>query len=238
MRILVFQHLANEGPGRFLDHVAAEGATIETVRFWQNDTIPALEPYDVLWVMGGDMDVWDVDIHPWLIEEKRAIRHWVLTLGRPFLGICLGHQLLADALNGTCGPLGLPEIGIYEIELSPDGLRDPLFAGVDKRFLSLQWHSVRVAQPPEGAIVLAATPDCRVQAMRYGKHAFGLQFHIEARASAVEEWGCVPDYRRALDKAAGTGGYDRLAAEFSANDIAFADTAATICRNFLAIAQG
>jgi len=79
MRVLVFQHLASEGPGRFEAMLAADGASVTTVRFWENDPIPPLEGFDLLWVMGGDMDVWDVDIHPcfwtddiaWLIRQKQ-----------------------------------------------------------------------------------------------------------------------------------------------------------------------
>ena len=238
MRALVFQHLASEGPGRFDAMLAADGVAVETVRFWERDPIPDLEPYDQLWVMGGDMDVWDVDIHPWLVEEKRAIRRWVRELDRPFLGICLGHQLLADALGGTCGPQRPAEIGIYDIELTPEGQKDPLFSGLPRRFRALQWHGVRVAQAPEGASVLAASHACRNQAMRVAPRAFGLQFHIEARPGAVEEWGCVPDYRAILEGAAGAGGFARLEADFAAGNDAFEATAARIYRNFMTIATG
>ena len=70
----------------------------------------------MLWVMGGPMDVWDVVEHPWLVPEKAAIRKWVRDLERPYLGLCLGHQLLADALGGTCGPQRPPEIGVLDVE--------------------------------------------------------------------------------------------------------------------------
>ncbi len=87
----------------------------------KGDPIPPLEGYDVLWVMGGPMDVWDVEEHPWLVEEKRAIRKWVREMERPFLGLCLGHQLLADALGGTCGPQRPPEIGVSRVDLTDEG---------------------------------------------------------------------------------------------------------------------
>src|SRR6186713_2130471 len=98
MRLLVLQHLASGHPGIFRSFFARDGIAWDTIRLDRGEPIPMLEAYDALWVMGGEMNVWDVDEHPWLIEEKRAIRRWVRELQRPFLGICLGHQLLADAL--------------------------------------------------------------------------------------------------------------------------------------------
>lgn len=124
MRLLVLQHIACEHPGVFRRFLAADGIAWDAVELDEGEPIPELESYDMLWVMGGPMDVWDVDEHPWLVAEKEAIRRWVRELRRPFLGLCLGHQLLADALGGTCGPQRPPEVGILEIELTPEGRSD------------------------------------------------------------------------------------------------------------------
>jgi len=70
--------------------------------------------------------------------------------------------LLADALGGTCGPQRPPEIGILEIELTPESRLDPLFAGLPSRQKVLQWHSVQVVEPPVNAVILARSPSCRV----------------------------------------------------------------------------
>ena len=126
------------------------------------------------------MDVWDVEEHPWLVPEKAAIRQWVRELNKPYLGLCLGHQLLADALGGTCGPQRPPEIGILDVELTPEGLSDPLFDGLPAQQKCLQWHSVAVAQPPDGATILASSQDCRAQAMRVGNNAWSMQYHVRA----------------------------------------------------------
>ncbi|MDQ0472629.1 type 1 glutamine amidotransferase [Labrys wisconsinensis] len=238
MRILVLQHLASEHPGVFRAFMAADGVAWDAVELDEGGVIPPLEPYDALWVMGGAMDVWDVDAYPWLIEEKRVIRRWVRELNRPFLGVCLGHQLLADALGGTCGPQRPPEVGVFDIELTAEGREDPLFAGLPARSKALQWHSVRVAQPPEGARVLASSSLCRVQAMQVADRAWGLQYHVEAEAGVVRDWACVPEYRRALEETNGPGAMERLQDDMATNAADFAANAAILWRNFARLARG
>jgi GMP synthase-like glutamine amidotransferase len=237
MRILVLQHLASEHPGVMRRFMAEDGVAWDAVELDEGGRIPALEPYDALWAMGGAMNVWDVDEHPWLVEEKRAIRHWVGDLKRPFLGFCLGHQLLGDAMGGTCGPQVPPEVGVLDVTLTPAGMRDPLFAGVARTTKALQWHSVRVAEPPEGAVVLAASPACRVQAMRVGERAWGMQYHVEADPELVKDWACVPEYRKSLEATNGPGAMDRLTAGMEANAVDFVATARIVYRNFMGLAR-
>ena len=85
------------------------------------ETPPPLDGFDALWVMGGPMDVWEEDIHPWLIDEKALIREAVEGRGMPFLGFCLGHQLLACALGGDCARAAPPEIGVMPVRLTGPG---------------------------------------------------------------------------------------------------------------------
>jgi GMP synthase-like glutamine amidotransferase len=178
-RLLVFQHIACEHPGILRQFLREDGIGWTAVELDQGEAIPSLEDFDMLWVMGGPMDVWDIEECPWLAAEKRAIRQWVRELKRPYLGLCLGHQLLADALGGTCGPQRPPEIGIHDVELTDEGRGDPVMAQLPPSMKALQWHSVRVAQAPEDAVVLASSPLCAVQAMRIGRHAYSIQYHVE-----------------------------------------------------------
>ena len=129
-RVLVFQHMELAHPGIFRDCLRAERIAWDVVALAAGDPIPALEEYDALLVMGGAQDVWQEREHPWLRPEKRAIRTAVLELGMPYLGICLGHQLLASALGGEVRPAVTPEVGVFEVSLTEVGRAHPLFAGL------------------------------------------------------------------------------------------------------------
>src|SRR3972149_7849453 len=96
MKFLVLQHLAVEHPGVLRDFWHDAGVTWDAVELDEGEAIPSdLAGYDAMIAMGGPMDVWQEDAHPWLKTEKAAIRDWVVGRGGPFPGICLGHQLLA-----------------------------------------------------------------------------------------------------------------------------------------------
>ncbi len=122
------------------------------------------------------MDVWEETEHPWLKAEKQAIRDWVQA-GKPYMGLCLGHQLLGSALGGKVGKMPKAEVGILDITLTEAGRADPLFAGIGNPFQALQWHGAAVLEAPEGAVILGESPVCANQAMRVGALAYGLQCH-------------------------------------------------------------
>lgn len=228
MRILVFQHVDVEHPGVFRDFWRDAGIPYDAVELDAGEPIPPLDRYDLLVVMGGPMDVWQVDEHPWFVPEIAAIREWVVGLRRPYLGVCLGHQLLAEALGGSVGPAAVSEVGIIPVRLTEAGRVDPLFAGEDETLATLQWHGAEVTELPDEAVVLAANDACAVQAMRWGPHAYGVQFHVEITESTIVDWHRIPEYAASLHAALGPDGAERLTAESRARLAEFNALAARV----------
>lgn len=237
MRFLVFQHAASEHPGSFRDFMTEDGIVWDTIALDEGDAIPPPEGYDALLVLGGPMDVWEEAFHPWLRAEKAFIRDWVRA-GRPFLGICLGHQLLADALGGKVGKMPEPEVGVCEVELTAHGLASPFYSGCAASFPTLQWHGAAVTALPPGARVLAANAHCAIQAFEATPRAFGIQYHVEVIDRTASDWGAIPEYKCALESITGEGGQERLEAAVAAHLPRFTAASRTLYGNFLRLVRG
>lgn len=205
-RFLVLQHVAVEHPGIFRQFMQAEGIEWDTVELDAGEALPSLAAYQALIVMGGPMDTWQEDLYPWLQQEKALIRAAVREQRLPYLGVCLGHQLLAAALGGEVGLARNAEVGVLPVALNGAGLASPFFSGVEPHFECLQWHGAEVQRAPPDASVLASSADCAVQALAVGDHAFSFQFYVEVEANTVDDWVAIPAYRESLTRVLGADG--------------------------------
>lgn len=193
---------------------------------YRGEPLPALADISGLIVLGGAMGANDEATHPFLAELKGLLREVVA--GRvPYLGICLGGQLLATALGAPVVSRRWEELGSLAINLTPAAAGDPLFAGLPATFTTFQWHHDSFDLPP-GALLLASSAACPHQAFRVGPVAWGLQFHPEVTESIIRDW-CAWDPETA-------GRVEQLVAAFTANAPAYAALSRLLRRNFLAAA--
>ncbi len=233
MRILVFKHHIVEHPAAFGDFMAADGVAWDAVEFELDQDIPPLDDYDALMVMGGAMDVWQEEEHPWLVREKAVIREAVVDRGLPYLGFCLGHQLLADALGGTVGLMSEAEVRVTTVEVTEAGARDPLFAGFEEPILCMQWHVSEIKEMPPGGVILATSERGEVEALRVGTCAYGVQFHVESTEETVPDWSRIPVYEQSLLESLGHEGAAFFKADMITNQAAFTAAARRLYDGFM-----
>ena len=214
MDVLVLQHIACEPPGVYEDVLNERGAAIQRVELDEGEPLPDWRAFDAIIAMGGPMGALDEVDHPWLADEKRLIGDAVRS-GLPFWGVCLGVQLLAASLGARVYPGSAPEVGLLPVTLTDAALVDPVFAGMPRELLSLQWHG-DTFDLPDGAALLAGSPAYPNQAFRFGTAAYGVQFHLEVSPGLAREWADVPAYAESLERVLGPGALERLLAELEA----------------------
>ncbi len=195
--ILIVKHVAIEGPGTigtFFEQLRWDMRTVELQEVGASccpcghqDAFPDdLSCTEAIIILGGPMNVYEENKYPFLKEEHVFIEE-ALRREIPILGICLGAQLLAKAAGAKIHKADCTQIGWDSVELTPEGIEDHLFSGLPARLRVFQWHE-DTFELPTGAVLLATSQDCRNQAFRVGKNAYGLQFHVEVTDREIKDW--------------------------------------------------
>ena len=211
--IIILQHIAIETPGYILDLMKKDNFNLTTIELDEGEKIPNnIDQFDGMFCMGGPMDTWMEKDYPWLIEEKNKIKEFVVDLQKPFLGFCLGCQLLGEVVGGKVVKSTPPEIGILDINMDPASLKDHLFSEFNSTIKALQWHSYEVQNLESNINVtlLGSSTTTKYQIFKYKNHAYGIQFHIEIKNNTVSDWACVPEYETALEDSLGKGALEKF----------------------------
>ena len=201
MNIIILQHIKIEDPGYIKDLMLADGLNLTTIELDEGEKIPNdLSKFDGMFCMGGPMDTHMEKEYPWLIEEKKMIKEFVIDLKKPYLGFCLGCQILGEVIGGKVVKSSPPEIGIMNVNFTEEKNQDNLFSKFPNKIKSLQWHSYEVQgiENNKDVTLLASSPVTKYQIFKYQNHAYGIQFHIEIKDTTVNDWGRVPEYKKAL----------------------------------------
>jgi len=175
MRAHYLQHVEFEGLGSINNWLEKAGYAISSTQFFRSDALPKINEFDLLIVMGGPMSVNDEAGHAWLLEEKKFIKN-VIEVGKPVLGICLGAQLIASAMQAEVFANSVKEIGWFPVESVRSTINSHFF--FPEKIEVFHWHG-ETFNLPEGAIQIARSKGCENQAFQIGSNVIGLQFHLE-----------------------------------------------------------
>ena len=233
--IIILQHIDIETPGYILDLMKKDNFNLFTVELDEGEKIPEnLNQFDGMLCMGGPMDTWMEDAYPWLIHEKKKIKKFVMDLKKPYLGFCLGCQLLGEVIGGDVVKSDPPEIGIMDINMQNSYKSDQLFSSFNQTIKVLQWHSYEVKnlENNKDVILLASSSTTKYQIFKYMNHAYGIQFHIEIKDDTVSQWSCVPEYEKALEKTLGPGALKKFDKNAQDNMKAMNSSAEILYKNF------
>jgi GMP synthase (glutamine-hydrolysing) len=214
-KLLVCQHVAFEILGTLDPLLRNAGFRIRYVNFCRHpDARPCLDRYHGIVVLGGPMNVNQIEHYPHLDTEVRLIQE-AIEKEIPILGICLGAQLIARALGAKVKANRHKEIGWYDVALTDEGKSDPVLSHFRKVEKIFQWHG-DTFDLPRGATLLAASPSCRNQAFRYRSNVYGFQFHLEVDEPLIARWLTVPIHRKEIEALKGQVDPDRIRRETTA----------------------
>jgi GMP synthase-like glutamine amidotransferase len=218
-KLMIIQNITHEGPGMLAELLEEYALGFELYDLSTGDEIPDPRDYPGVVVLGGPQSANDAS--PRISHELQRIRE-TLDAGIPYLGICLGLQLLVSAAGGSVVPCRRKEIGFREpdgspfmVQLTPEGKQDALFDGLPENLQVFQLHGETVI-PSAGMTLLAKSRGCENQVLRVGTNAWGLQCHFEMTGAMFENWiGIDPDLK-AMDRTELLREFDNIRDNYSA----------------------
>lgn len=223
-----------DDPPGYLGEIMQEHGIECRVVNTEEEAIPDPARFSALLAMGGPQHVGHHEQHPYLDDAADAMRRAVEN-DMPVLGLCLGGQLLAYAMGAEVRRHTSTPIGFFQVQLTEEGRRDPLFAGLPGYQHVFHWHE-DTFDIPEGAVQLATNPATQNQAFRYGRQAYGTQYHIELTPAMVDAWLLDPPFHGEIVKWIGEEGAIRAVEEGHRLYPLYHEHTRIVFENFLRIA--
>ena len=231
-RVLTVQHIWDDPPGYLGEIMQEHDIAYEIIKV---EEVPIPDPslYDALIILGGPQHAYDK--YPYLAREKELLRI-VVEQDIPYLGICLGAQLLASALGAHVTRHSITEIGFFEVQLTDEGKKDPLFQGLPGYQQVIHWHE-DIFDIPRGGIRLATSTGTPNQAFRIGRQAYGLQYHIELTPEMLDTWLWHHDYMKEIMRAVGPDAPERIERDRAKRYPTYREHTCIVFENFLKMSE-
>ena len=180
MRILCLQHVSFEGPAALLEWAQTRGHALRSHLVYEDGALPSIEDFDCLFIMGGPMNIYEEAEYPWLAKEKALIRG-AIAGGKYLIGVCLGGQLIAEALGAAVNKAAQPEIGWYSIQNVADC---PAWCKIPEDLTVMHWHRDQF-EIPKRAKRIASSEACENQGFIYDDRVLAWQCHLEASPESL-----------------------------------------------------
>lgn len=180
MRLHSFQHIPFEDPAGIARWAAMQKIPMTHTHWYRGEKAPAMDSFDALIIMGGPMNIYEDDPYPWLAEERAFIRQ-AIGSGKKAVGVCLGAQLLSDAMGGRVTQNPEKELGWFPVEFNPEFKRIEWMPPVPNELTVCHWHGDTFSIP-RGAVLMGSSKACQNQGFVWNKQVIGFQFHIELSA--------------------------------------------------------
>ena len=185
LKIHCIMHVPYEGPGIIADWIEKKNHSLTYTKFYAEASLPDASDIHMLVIMGGPMNVFDYHIYPWVEEEIEWVGAFIQS-GKPVIGICLGAQIIAAALEAEVYPGTQKEIGWHSLQFLPSVGEYMIWKehpGTRKVF---QWHG-DTFDIPENTIHIASSPAFPSQGYIFEKQVVALQFHLEVTHKGVQD---------------------------------------------------
>jgi GMP synthase-like glutamine amidotransferase len=184
IRLHYIQHVSFEGLGFIETYSRQKGFTVSKTRIYAGEFFPEADKFDWLVIMGGPMSIYEENIHPWIIEEKKFIEQ-AIKHDKTVIGVCLGAQMIASVLGANVFPNINKEIGWFPVTLTPQASSNEILGKIPESFMAFHWHG-DTFDIPSGAVHCASSEACANQAFVYDNRVVGLQFHCESTVESIE----------------------------------------------------